>query len=198
MDDVQKLELIVGKIKRETNATLQRKSVFYFIRDIPYATNNAHEMMDPINLNKADCHAKSQLMKYMFKKLGYEVRILVAQYKLKDYPLEVRFIPDQIDYHYYVELLIDDEWVTLDATYDVPIARLGFVVNEWDGKTNTNVAEVVLSKKIEGVSNTVFDQARLDYKNRLATALATHKDEIETYQLTFNRWLSDARASITI
>lgn len=41
------------------------------------------------------------------------------------------------DFHNYTRISVDGRWINVDATFDKPLSRYGFVVNEnWNGKTD--------------------------------------------------------------
>lgn len=55
-------------------------------------------------------------------------------------PKEILAIPhDDKCEHLYLEILLNDEWVTLDATWDQKLKKV-MPTSEWDGKTNTKLA----------------------------------------------------------
>lgn len=41
--------------------------------------------------------------------------------------------------HTYLEIKIDGDWKTLDATWDSDLKGI-FYINQWDGKSNTEIA----------------------------------------------------------
>lgn len=190
---MEKLNNFITELREFDEADKQLQAAFYFVRDIPYSTINSHSMRDAVESNQADCHAKSQLLGHLFKTLGYETRTLIMQYRLRDYPEEVRFIPDQLDYHYVPQILLNDEWLSVDATYDSPLASIGFVVNDWDSKTATPLTEIPITQKVEGQPDDNFDKTYSLFQASLNDAYAKHADEITSYRIKFNEWLMTAR-----
>lgn len=191
---MEKLNNFVAELKKCSEAVERRQAAFCFVRDIPYATLGSHSIEDAIDRNRANCRAKTQLLKFLFEEVGYEMQILVMQYRLKDYPSEVKFIPKQLDYHYVPQILLQGKWISVDATYDPPLAALGFVVNEWDGRRSTPIAEKALSQKIEGQPDVTFDRGRQEFEAALNKAYQQYQDKIKSYQVKFNEWLLSARS----
>jgi hypothetical protein len=108
------------------------------------------------------------------------------------YPPELRKLAEAVPiaYHLAVHARIGDQWVVVDATWDRPLARVGFPFNEsWDGVSDTKLAVEPLDDsphkdaqermrfvKARKYSWTADDHARTD---RFASAL--------------NNWLEDVR-----
>lgn len=191
---MEKLDRLFEGLKDIHDPAKKRAEAFYFVRNIPYGTIGSHSINDALQYGIANCHAKSELLKLIFTKLGYDTRTIVLQYVLKDYPLEVRFIPGQIDYHYVAQVYLHEEWVSVDVTYDPPLKALGFLVNEWDGNTSTSIAEKSLVQKVEGQPDARFDKDRQESDVLLRNAYRKHADDISKYQTKFNDWLAQSRA----
>lgn len=185
-DLVHRVDQVQGDIER-------RQTAFNLVRDIPYGTIGAHEPKLALKNQTADCYAKSQILSQLLAHLGYETRILIMQYRLKNKPEEVMYIPGQLDYHYALQLKLNDHWVTIDATYDPPLAKLGFIVNNWNGNHSTPLTESPLSQKIYGQPDVRFDAAFQSFQQTLEAAYLAHLDKINLYQIKFNEWLESAR-----
>ena len=124
-------------------------SVFEHIRDIPYSL--AVPMTDPdtapeqiLSLGKGYCGPKHYLLAEMYRRLGYEVVYATFPFLWNDpdllYPPELRQLATglPVAHHLACRVRIDDRWVLVDATWDLPLACGGFPVNEhWDGQTDT-------------------------------------------------------------
>ena len=190
---MKKLDSFIAGLYKYDEADQQRQAAFYFVRNIPYSTVNSHTIRDAIESKHADCHAKCELLKYLFKAIGYETQSIIMLYRLRNFPLEVQYIPNQLDYHYVPQILLNNVWVSVDATYDPPLASLGFIVNEWDGSTSTAFAEKSLGQKAEYEINSDFDKKRAEFETSLKGAYLLHADQIISYQIKFNEWLMSAR-----
>jgi transglutaminase-like putative cysteine protease len=124
-------------------------SIFQHIRDIPYSL--AVPMTDPetateqiLALGKGYCGPKHYLLAEMYQKLGVEVVYATFPFLWNDpdlqYPQELRQLATRLPvaHHLACRVRIGNRWVLVDATWDRPLARVGFPVNEnWDGRADT-------------------------------------------------------------
>jgi len=129
----------------------------------------------------------------LLKTQGIPARFLIDQYRLPPFPDEVRFIPGQLDYHHAAEFCIEDKWVLVDPTYDPALNALGFVVNERDGLTETDMCVRPLAVKREGVDAQGFDRLRSELEERLRAAFQKHRCELMAYRSKFNDILAQER-----
>lgn len=129
-----------------------RIAVFEHIRDIPYAI--IPELRDPyigpsglLSKNCGSCQPKHYLMGIMFGKLDIPVKYATFKFKWGDcsinYPPELEKIIPALPYAYHlaIKAYINNKWILVDATYDIPLSKAGFPVTEnWDGKSDTKNA----------------------------------------------------------
>ena len=127
-------------------------SIFDHIRDIPYSL--AVPMTDPgtspekmLELGRGYCGPKHYLLAELYRRLGYEVVFATFPFLWNDpdirYPEELRRLAaaQPVAHHLACRVSIDDRWVLVDATWDRPLKRAGFPVNEhWDGRSDTKCA----------------------------------------------------------
>ena len=135
-------------------------SVFEHIRDIPYSL--AVPMTDPdtapeqfLSLGKGYCGPKHYLLAEMCRRLGYEVVYATFPFLWNDpdllYPQELRQLATSLPvaHHLACRVRINDHWVLVDATWDLPLKRAGFPVNEyWDGQADTLCAVKTLQSAV--------------------------------------------------
>jgi hypothetical protein len=124
-------------------------AVFTHIRDIPYSLvvpmNNLETAPEQIlALKKGYCGPKHYLLAEMYRRLGYEVVFTTFPFLWNDpdlqYPPELRKLATTLPvaYHLACRVRVNDRWVLVDATWDRPLKRAGFPVNEqWDGQADT-------------------------------------------------------------
>jgi hypothetical protein len=129
-----------------------RISIFEHIRNIPYSL--VVPMNDPttgpeqiLALGKGYCAPKHYLLAEMFRKLGLEVVFATFPFLWNDpdirFPPELRTLAASlpVSHHMACRVRINDRWVLVDATWDPPLAKAGFPVNEhWDGHADTRCA----------------------------------------------------------
>ena len=148
-----------------------RISVYEHIRDIPYAIIAA--MRDPkvgpaalIEMNRGSCNPKHVLLGELFTRLGLKVKYANYSFDWDDpavkYPPELRALVKKIPFgnHLACKVLIDDRWVLVDATWDPPLRKAGFPVNErWDGVSDTKNAVTPIS---EVLHDTIEERVKYD------------------------------------
>lgn len=126
-------------------------SVFHAVRNIPYGSTGAREPAEVIRRNQGSCSGKHLLLRDLLRAEGFEVEIITMFTYFnrgvpvhEDFPEELRHLcreADVPDYHHYVRVRHDGEWLKLDATWHDPLAAYGFPVNSaWDGKGDTILA----------------------------------------------------------
>lgn len=148
-----------------------RISVYEHIRDIPYAIIAA--MRDPkagpaalIETNHGSCNPKHVLLGELFTRLGLKVKYANYAFNWDDpavkYPPELRALTKKLPHgnHLAVKTFIEGKWVLVDATWDPPLKKSGFPVNEsWDGVSDTKNAVIPIS---EVLHDTIEERVKYD------------------------------------
>ncbi|TMR22480.1 hypothetical protein ETD86_11585 [Nonomuraea turkmeniaca] len=119
------------------DARAERIALFLTVRNVPYATDGAHDAEALMSVGRGDCLAKSAYLISGFRALGYQARRVRWLYHLPDQPAEVWSLISREDVHTAAEVLIECRWRLVDATHDPGLASAGLVVAEWDGRTDT-------------------------------------------------------------
>jgi len=129
-------------------------SIFEHIRDIPYSLVAFSGMHDPaqapavlLSHGSGNCAPKHYLLAGMYKKLHLNVVFATFPFVWNDpdiwYPPELRQLAAHLPvaFHLACRVQIGCRWVLVDATWDRPLAKAGFAVNEhWDGYSETKCA----------------------------------------------------------
>ena len=109
---------------------------------------------------------------------------------LPDELYEILETNEIVDFHNYLAVYVDEKWVTVDVTIDLPLTKLGFYTTEnWDGKSDMPLCFVGTHK--------VWDcgDKGLEKKKELTKGLAF---EVEEERIRFLRgltkWLDGLRA----
>ncbi|MCK5123489.1 MAG: hypothetical protein KAQ87_05095 [Candidatus Pacebacteria bacterium] len=110
--------------------------IFNLIRDIPYKI--------PLKWKEEDncCSGKHEKLFDLLTKQNCKVRyrVCVFLWNSLNLPLKLKKIPHDNDCtHTYLEIYLNNSWKVLDATWDKELKNL-FYINEWDGKSNTEIA----------------------------------------------------------
>ena len=178
-----------------------RISIFNHIRDIPYAV--IPEIRNPIDgprgllqRMKGSCTPKHFLLGRMFEMLRIPIKYVSYPFswnvKSAVYPLELRKLAEAvpIEYHLACKARIENEWVVVDATWDRPLARVGFPVNEsWDGAGDTKLA-------VEPLDEIVHENAqdRMNFvQTRKSSWTADDNARTDYFISALNSWLEDVR-----
>ncbi|WP_170223021.1 transglutaminase domain-containing protein [Nonomuraea turkmeniaca] len=119
------------------DARAERIALFLAVRNVPYATDGAHDAEALMGVGRGDCLAKAAYLIGGFRALGYQARRVRWLYYLPDQPAEVWTLVSREDVHTASEVLIEGKWRLVDATHDPALAAAGLVVAEWDGLTDT-------------------------------------------------------------
>jgi len=160
----QDMPSLVDKKYREWTGGLDIRdstiSIFQHIRDIPYSLGVP--MTDPVTgpeqmlkLGKGYCGPKHYLLAEMYRRLGNEVVFATFPFLWNDpdlaYPVELRALANglPVGHHLACRVRINKRWVLVDATWDRPLKRAGFPVNEhWDGRSDTLCAVTPLRSAV--------------------------------------------------
>ncbi|MFW5935899.1 MAG: transglutaminase domain-containing protein [Candidatus Hadarchaeota archaeon] len=125
-------------------------AIFEKVRDIPYGTLGSASR-DPLEVyrnNRGTCSGKHFLLRDLLLSLDIKVKDMVCFHYYSQMPRSIDYPPQLMqllednkgvpDYHNYLQVYNGD-WLTVDATFDYPLKDY-FVVNEWDGKTDTRLS----------------------------------------------------------
>jgi len=186
---------------RSLSARSARISIFQHIRDIPYAI--VPGLRDPkdgpsgmIKMNKGSCVPKHFLMALMMDELGLQVKYVTYLFDWNDpvikFPPALRKIAKNmpITAHLATKVNIDGKWILVDGTYDPPLKKAGFTVNEsWDGISDTKNAVVPLEEVIHGSL-----QERLTFAGkRVGEYTDKERSAYAEFTKKLNYWLEELR-----
>jgi hypothetical protein len=127
-------------------------SIFSHIRDIPYSfiVSGPDPKTSPEQMlvaGKGSCGPKHYLLAEMYRKLNMSVVFATIPFSWNDpdlhYPPYLRKqaarLPDS--YHLACRIQMGCRWILVDATWDCPLGRAGFPVNDhWDGYSEMKCA----------------------------------------------------------
>jgi hypothetical protein len=121
----------------------------------------------------------------MFRRLGIETKFLVYAFRwssVEQLTPELRELAKKyadLRGHLAVTTFINNKWVAIDITWDKPLEKLSFPVNDWDGFSDTEFAVEPLSKP------EILD----DYE----PAKGKKSEESMKFYSKLNEWLEKAR-----
>jgi len=180
--------------------------LFEKVRDIPFGRMGSRDPAVVYKKNKGTCSGKNFLLKELYEGIDVKTKDMVCLQRWKDltwFPddtYDVVNLPDElyeiletneiVDFHNYLAVNVDDKWVTVDVTIDLPLKKLGFYTTEnWDGKSDMPLCFVGTHK--------VWDcgDKGLEKKKELTKGLPV---EVEEERIRFLRgltkWLDGLRA----
>lgn len=157
--------------------------MFNKVRDIPYRI--------PLTSTEEDrcCSGKMKQLKQMLEQAGYQARYRICEFRWSDIPLpnEVSEVPhEDLVTHVYLEVKINGSWVIVDPTWDSGVKSV-LPVNEWDGKSDTQVAVPVL--KTYGLKKSL-EVIKSENKEVIEADLAKNGE----FYKAFNSWLEKVRS----
>ncbi len=176
-----------------------RIRIFEKIRDIPFLITRAgsleSSLVKLLIQNQGHCLPKHLLLGIMYQKLNVPIKYAIYPFRWSEqdinFPQELRKMVEDLppDHHLACKACIHDEWVLLDATWDPPLKRVGFPVNEaWNGVHDTvnavKSSEETLHNSIrEGIE---YVGSRTYYNEEQYVLWCKFYDSL-------NRWLKDIR-----
>jgi hypothetical protein len=136
---------------RGKSAKDARITIYYKIRDIPYAVipelNDSEQYIHILEFNRGSCTPKHFLLCDMYQRIGLELLYAVYPFRWDEfallYPPELRRLAKAmpIGYHLACKVDIDGRFILVDATLEPALQKIGLPVNrEWDGIRDTLLA----------------------------------------------------------
>lgn len=120
--------------------------VYNYVQNIPWKNINSREAVDIINYNAGTCSGKHKLLQQLYNLMNIEVVEFICKHRFVDLSLDLPFQLSSflathafIDYHNFIKIKnTNNEWICVDATWDLPLAKLGFpVTKNWNGSSDT-------------------------------------------------------------
>jgi hypothetical protein len=147
---------------------------------------------------RSSCSGKHYLLGELFRMLGLRVRHMLCTHRFNESPL-VFSVPMQellrkneiVDFHDYLQIAVDDDWIDVDATWERGLREFGFPVNdEWDGKS-----PMLLSVVPEDFTVVEGDPERL--KEELLSKLTPRQRTLRRQFLeALSQWVGELTAEI--
>lgn len=180
----------------------RRIRIFQHIRDIPFLmtgiTDPENGPVELLKQNRGSCSPKHFLLGWMYQKLNIPVKYASYHFMWSDlevdYPRRLRKLADELPMmvHLALKAYINNEWILLDATWDLPLKKVGLPVNEdWDGFSNTLNAVTPLE---EIIHETI--QERLEYLDYIDSKIPNTEEQNELadkFRTEFNNWVEKVR-----
>lgn len=174
-----------------------RISIYNHIRDIPFgvvprsSVDYRQGLEQVLNRNVGSCSPKHFLLGEMYDRLSIPVKYATYPFYWDElgveYPPHIKKLADEmpLTFHLACKPHIDGKDILLDSTWDTPLKKAGFTVNEdWNGYSDTSLSVTALE---EIVHENIWE--RFEYLEGKMKKTAITKVFFEE----FNKWLMDLR-----
>jgi hypothetical protein len=179
--------------------------IFEKVRDIRFGSIGSRDPKDVYEKNKGTCSGKNFLLRELYKEIGLGTKDMICMqrwkdltwfpddmYRLVDLPDELREQLARweiIDFHNYVKIYVNDTWITVDATIDLPLTKLGFYTTEqWDGLSDMPLC-FVGSHKVWDCGDSGFER-KAELTGKLPQEL---QEARQRFLVTLTGWLDSLR-----
>jgi hypothetical protein len=210
-------------------------SIFSRIRDIPYflmvpASDHKTSVEQLLITGKGSCGPKHYLLADMFRKLNLSVVFATIAFSWDDpdlhYPPQLRKLATRlpIAHHLACRVQVGCRWILVDATWDSPLSKAGFPVNDhWDGYSETRCAVKPLKSLVRVVicnpttnepyrakdkaglypvdeekDHWVAEDRERYYREKIAVRTSAERKQIEKFYHDFDEWLIEVRKKRTM
>lgn len=175
-----------------------RVVLFERVRDLPYSYPSSRDPRAVLQQGRGSCSGKHYLLGEMFRLLGLQVRHMICTHRFNESPLafpppmqEMLRRNEIVDLHDYLQIVVNDGWVDVDATWERGLREFGFPVNEeWDGSS-----PMILSVVPEDYAVAERDPERL--KEELLSKLTPRQRALRKQFLeALSGWIQELTAEI--
>jgi len=175
-----------------------RIALFEHVRDIPYCYPATRDPAELLRVGRGSCSGKHYLLGELFRRLTVPVRHMICTHRFNESPLvfpepmqEILRKNEIVDFHDYLQIEVDGEWIDVDATWERGLREFGFPVNEdWDGKS-----AMLLSVVPEDFTVAERDPDRL--KDELLSKLTPRQRTLRKQFLeALSNWVQELSAEI--
>lgn len=123
-------------------------TLFEKVRDIPYGDIGSRDPLEVYKQQKGTCSGKHELLKGLYTTLGLQVKDFIIIHEFNNLPVS---FPENIqnilnettitDPHNFIKIKRNNEWFTIDVTWDIGLKKVAFPVNEdWNGFQNLDIS----------------------------------------------------------
>jgi hypothetical protein len=129
---------------RDRDEVAARISLFEQVRDLPYCYPASRDPSEVLKRGQGSCSGKHYLLGELLRRTGLSVRNMICTHRFNESPLpfpenmqELLRKNEIVDLHDYLQVLIDGDWVDIDATWELGLRDFGFpVTDDWDGRSS--------------------------------------------------------------
>lgn len=123
-------------------------TLFEKVRDIPYGDIGSRDPLQVYKQQKGTCSGKHALLKNLYLTLKIPVKDGIIMHSFNELSVVFSENIQQLlkestimDPHNFIKIKRNNTWITLDATWDIGLKKVGFPVNEnWNGFENLAIS----------------------------------------------------------
>ena len=188
---------------KDLNPKEKRISIFNHIRDITYKIipNIRTSIEGPVKILEymsGSCTPKHFLLGKMFEMIDMPIKYISVPFSWNNpnvnYPNYIRKLAEKtpIEYHLACKTFIENKWRLIDATWDLPLEKVGFLINKnWDGISETKCAVIAID---EVEHNKAIE--RDEFVKKMKSSWSSEDHKITTLFVDeINKWLEQVRKS---
>jgi hypothetical protein len=143
-------------------------------RICPYDKNEINE-----NLSFGDCRHKSELLKQLLERKGFEVKKVRIIFDWADLPIPkdiLKILKSGTKFvHRSLKVKVKGNWINVDCTWNPELKKKGFPITEkWDGRLDTRQ---ISYGKIEIYDEEDFDKIKIKINEEEASKFAEKLNE---------------------
>lgn len=178
-----------------------RIKMYNYIKEIPYGIIAVKEQeqkgaVEILEKNIGSCTPKHLLLGMLFEHLNIPVHYVSFKFNWNDprinYPNHLKIQVENLpyDYHFACKALLNGKWILIDATWDSPLKKMGYPVNEnWNGISDTANAVIPMDEVIHANAN-----ERIKFLQMVKSAHSREQKELEEkWYLSLNDWFKASR-----
>lgn len=131
-DTINPVEYFITQHKSEDKIS-ERISIFETVRDFLYQINWANTPEKLLEMKEWYCASKHRLLKKVYDRLWYETQLCFIPFSF-----DMIYLPDGLKdrwyankkwYHVFLKMLVDWDWINIDATFNSELRNF-YIVNE--------------------------------------------------------------------
>lgn len=121
---------------KNSDKIAERISIFETVRDFLYQINWVSDSKKLLGIKEWYCASKHRLLKEVYDRLWYQTQLCFIPFSF-----DMIYLPDELKnwwyanrkwYHTFLQMMINNEWINIDATFNSELKEF-YVVNEnWD------------------------------------------------------------------
>lgn len=198
---------IASLLKQSKNLEKRLAAIYKWVRDIPFEvrldTEGHYKNLAYIKANKrGSCSQKHYFLGTIYEDLGVSVEYLTYPFYWHElpvaFPCSLKKLAKRLPltYHLAIRICIEEKRFLLDATWDSPLEKAGFPINEMGSElTNTKIAVVPAGGCI--IHANISEREKFIKTINASRGEKMSQEEIKFY-IALNIWLEHIRKTYRV